>query len=152
MPSRDHCWNLRWQVWYGGNLSGKSCHHAQWKKGQSGNPKGRPKSITLSEAYRRELAKVDPTDEQKRTFAEILAGQAVIKAKTGDVQALKEIADRTEGKARQTITLTTERREQIERAIDRMVDRAAADGMTLTREDAAHALAQYVPDVNELIH
>jgi hypothetical protein len=28
VPSRDHCWNLRWQVWYGGNLSGKSCHRA----------------------------------------------------------------------------------------------------------------------------
>jgi hypothetical protein len=28
VPSRDHCWNLLWQVWYGGNLSGKSCHRA----------------------------------------------------------------------------------------------------------------------------
>jgi hypothetical protein len=28
VPSRTHCWNLRWQVWYGGNLSGKSCHRA----------------------------------------------------------------------------------------------------------------------------
>ncbi|HEX8129800.1 MAG TPA: hypothetical protein VF527_11920 [Pyrinomonadaceae bacterium] len=28
VPSRDHCWNLRWQVWYGGNLSGKSYHRA----------------------------------------------------------------------------------------------------------------------------
>ena len=28
VPSLTHCWNLRWQVWYGGNLSGKSCHRA----------------------------------------------------------------------------------------------------------------------------
>ena len=28
VPSLDHCWNLRWQVWYGGNRSGKSCHRA----------------------------------------------------------------------------------------------------------------------------
>jgi hypothetical protein len=28
VPSLDHCWNLLWQVWYGGNLSGKSCHRA----------------------------------------------------------------------------------------------------------------------------
>lgn len=25
VSSRDHCWNLLWQVWYGGNFSGKSC-------------------------------------------------------------------------------------------------------------------------------
>jgi hypothetical protein len=28
VPSLDHCWNLLWQVWYGGNLSGKSCQRA----------------------------------------------------------------------------------------------------------------------------
>lgn len=27
-PSRTHCWNRRWQVWYGGNLSGKSSQRA----------------------------------------------------------------------------------------------------------------------------
>jgi hypothetical protein len=27
-PSRTHCWNLRWQVWYGGNRSGKSFQRA----------------------------------------------------------------------------------------------------------------------------
>jgi hypothetical protein len=28
MPSLTHCWNLRWQVWYGGKRLGKSCHRA----------------------------------------------------------------------------------------------------------------------------
>ena len=28
VPSLDHCWNLLWHVWYGGNRSGKSCHRA----------------------------------------------------------------------------------------------------------------------------
>jgi hypothetical protein len=27
-PSLTHCWNRRWQVWYGGNLSGKSHQRA----------------------------------------------------------------------------------------------------------------------------
>ena len=40
-------------------------------KGQSGNPHGRPKSVTLSEAYRRELAKVDPDDPEGRSHAEV---------------------------------------------------------------------------------
>jgi hypothetical protein len=35
VPSRDHCWNLRWQVWYGGNLSGKSCQRAPLLRIQS---------------------------------------------------------------------------------------------------------------------
>ncbi len=123
----------------------------QWKPGQSGNPAGRPKSLTLSEAYRRELAKIDDTDPQKRTPAEVLAETMIKRAKTGDVPALKEIADRVEGKAKQTITLSTDRREQMERAIDRMVERAAADGHTLTRTDATVALAAYAPEANHLI-
>ncbi len=123
-----------------------------FKPGQSGNPAGRPKCLTLSEAYRRELAKVDETDPQKRTFAEVLAEQMIEKASKGDVAALKEIADRVEGKARQTITLTTDRREQMERAIDRMIERAAADGHTLTRTDATVALAAYAPEVSQLLY
>ena len=123
-----------------------------FRKGQSGNPAGRPKSVTLSEAYRRELAKVDPADGQGRTFAEVLAEQTVLKAKGGDVSALRELADRTEGKARQTVTLTTDRREQIEQAVERMVGRAAADGQTLTRAEAVAALAAYVPEASQLIH
>lgn len=35
VPSRDHCWNRRWQVWYGGNRSGKSCHRAPLLRIQS---------------------------------------------------------------------------------------------------------------------
>jgi hypothetical protein len=35
VPSRDHCWNLRWQVWYGGNRSGKSCQRAPLRRIQS---------------------------------------------------------------------------------------------------------------------
>jgi hypothetical protein len=35
VPSRDHCWKRRWQVWYGGNLSGKSCHRAPLLRIQS---------------------------------------------------------------------------------------------------------------------
>jgi hypothetical protein len=35
VPSRDHCWNLLWQVWYGGNLSGKSCQRAPLLRIQS---------------------------------------------------------------------------------------------------------------------
>lgn len=35
LPSLTHSWNLRWQVWYGGNLSGKSHQRAPERRIQS---------------------------------------------------------------------------------------------------------------------
>ena len=76
-----------------------------FKPGQSGNPAGRPKSITLSEALRLELAKVFPGDTQERTFAEVIAQQLVRSAATGNILAAKEIADRTEGRPKQAVDM-----------------------------------------------
>ncbi len=76
-----------------------------FKPGQSGNPAGRPKSITLSEALRLELAKVLPNDTNERTFAEVIAQSLVRAAATGNILAAKEIADRTEGKPKQAIAM-----------------------------------------------
>jgi hypothetical protein len=72
-------------------------------KGVSGNPAGRPKSITLSEAFRRQLAQIDLSDKKKRTFAEVIAERMCLAAAGGDVAAAREIADRTEGKPKQAI-------------------------------------------------
>ena len=35
VPSLTHCWNRRWQVWYGGNLPGRSHHLAPERSIQS---------------------------------------------------------------------------------------------------------------------
>lgn len=35
IPSLLHCWNRRWQVWYGGNLAGRSHHRAPERNIQS---------------------------------------------------------------------------------------------------------------------
>jgi len=75
----------------------------QWKKGQSGNPSGRPKSKTLSDAYRNKLEEPVPNDSEGRTWAELIAEAQVRDAVRGNVQAAREIADRTEGRARQAI-------------------------------------------------
>jgi Family of unknown function (DUF5681) len=74
-------------------------------KGVSGNPGGRPKSRTLSEAYRKELAKVIPNDPEGRTFAEVIARQVVLAAAKGDLGCAREIADRVEGKPRQSLDI-----------------------------------------------
>ena len=71
-----------------------------FKKGQSGNPAGRPKSITLSEAIRLQLAQ---TFSEDRTYAEEIALVLCVAAIKGNVNAAREIADRTEGKPKQAI-------------------------------------------------
>jgi predicted transcriptional regulator len=124
----------------------------RWKPGQSGNPKGRPKSITLSEAYRKMLSQVDETDPERRTRAEVLAEQMYIKASSGDVSALREIADRVEGKARQTIALSVEKREQLEQAISGIMRDAEHAGEPCTREEAIATLSMFRPEVSDLLN
>ena len=79
----------------------------QFRKGQpSPNPGGRPKSRLLSEALRTRLAEVKPDDPAGRTFAEAIAENMIrIACSTGSnaVHAASEIADRLEGRSRQSI-------------------------------------------------
>ena len=123
-----------------------------FKPGQSGNPKGRPKSITLSEAYRKMLAQVDESDPQRRTRAEVLAEEMYLKAKMGDVAALREIADRVEGKAKQTVTISMERREQLEAAVQGIMREAEAAGAPCSREEAIQSLSLFRPEASALLN
>jgi hypothetical protein len=77
----------------------------RWKKGTSGNLSGRPKSKTLSDAYKNKLEEPVPNDPEKRTWAELIAEAQIRDAVRGNVQAAREIADRTEGRPRQAIEL-----------------------------------------------
>jgi hypothetical protein len=75
-----------------------------FKPGQSGNPAGRPKSVTLSEAIRLQLAK-KVSDGSDYTYAEAIAQVLCVAAVKGNVNAAREIADRTEGKPKQSVDL-----------------------------------------------
>lgn len=74
----------------------------QWKPGQSGNPSGRPKTALLSQACRELLVQPLPNDPS-RTYAQAIAQKLADRALKGDIRAAQEIADRAEGKARQSI-------------------------------------------------
>lgn len=74
----------------------------RFKKGQSGNPNGRPKRTRLTDALREKLQQ-DAPDAPEQTVAEIIADVLIREAKSGNVQAIKEIADRTEGKPAQKV-------------------------------------------------
>lgn len=83
---------------------GRPPAHTRWKPGQSGNPGGRPKTAHLAQAYREALESLDP--KTQRSVAEVIAMAIIRRALKGDVKAAQEIADRTEGKARQAIEIT----------------------------------------------
>jgi hypothetical protein len=70
----------------------------QFKPGNRANPDGRPKSKTITAAY---LAKLEELAAGDHTIAELLAEAQIKKALKGDTTAVREITDRTEGKARQ---------------------------------------------------
>jgi hypothetical protein len=74
----------------------------RFKKGETGNPSGRPKLTKLTEALREQLAETLP-DAPEETIAESIARALIKEAKNGNVQAAREIADRTEGKPKQSI-------------------------------------------------
>ena len=70
-----------------------------FKPGQSGNPNGRPKSKPFADALKAALkAAGDDEDTLK-----LVAAALVTKARTGDVPAIKEIAERLDGKVPQGI-------------------------------------------------
>jgi hypothetical protein len=76
----------------------------RFKKGESGNLSGRPKLTRLTDALREQLAETNPHAPEE-TVAEEIARALISEAKNGNVQAIREIGDRTEGKPKQAIDL-----------------------------------------------
>ena len=75
-----------------------------FKKGQSGNPKGRPKLPDLSEA----IAKILAEEKDGVTALEAILAALRAKAAKGDVRAAQELLDRGFGKSKQTIDANIE--------------------------------------------
>jgi hypothetical protein len=72
----------------------------RWKPGQSGNPAGRPKKLPITDALRAELEQEGP-DGITNDLA--IARKLVEMARAGQIDAVREIADRTEGKVKPRI-------------------------------------------------
>ncbi len=74
-----------------------------WRRGQSGNPNGRPKGPTLTTLLRRILEATELCGEPtpgNRTVADCLAEAMIVHAIRGNVGYLKVILDRVEGPVR----------------------------------------------------
>jgi hypothetical protein len=130
-----------------GKPFGKGNPHA-FKPGQSGNPAGRPKSRTLSEAYRAWLSQPSEKDPA-RTNADALAevvGRAALK---GDLFAVREITDRVEGRPRQAIDLSIDekKRELVNNAIAQLQAEAEIE-----RDEAVERLKAITPEISEWVN
>ena len=68
-----------------------------------GRPKGSTKAREIAEAIRVALKRKSEGDPEGRTKLFVLADKLVDLACEGDVQAMKEVADRIDGKAAQPI-------------------------------------------------
>ena len=80
-------------------MSEKKVIGRPFQPGQSGNPNGRPKTKPFREAIQRALEAAGDDKEMLRKVAAAL----VEKAMAGDIPAIKEIADRMDGKVAQAI-------------------------------------------------
>ena len=71
----------------------------RWKKGVSGNPRGRPKKRdSLTSLLKDEIKKICPADRQKRTWEELMVLATLQLAMKGNAVALKEVWERLDGK------------------------------------------------------
>ena len=75
----------------------------RWKKGMSGNPRGRPnKQESLTSLLKEEIAKICPADRENRTWKELVVRATLQLAMKGNATALKEVWERLDGKTLQT--------------------------------------------------
>jgi hypothetical protein len=80
-----------------GNREGK-----KFEAGESGNVKGRPRRTKVSEALIAKLAETYPIGSET-TIADFLAQALIKEALKGNVAAIREICDRSEGRPKQTL-------------------------------------------------
>lgn len=79
---------------------------ATFKPGQTGNPNGRPKKEwTWAGLYEEAVEEKDETGEP---IKKIIAKKLARMAKNGDIAAIKELTNRTDGMPKQSTDITTD--------------------------------------------
>jgi hypothetical protein len=111
-----------------------------FKKGvdERRNTAGRPRLTKLTDSLRQQIAETNP-DAPEETIAETIAKNLITLALSGDVQAIKEIGNRTEGLPKQSIDLdiqATSWREEARRHGISEAEVAAEARLLLTEFDA----------------
>jgi Family of unknown function (DUF5681) len=79
----------------------------RFQPGQSGNPSGRPKDLVTRE-LRELMLRQCYLDKKRRSWGEVIAEAIGRKARNGDVRAFEAIADRTDGKPAQAVSVSAD--------------------------------------------
>lgn len=84
----------------------------QFKPGVSGNPAGKPKGTRsmgtiLREMMSEEVSVLENGQQVRKPFADIIIRKLIKKANEGNIQAIREIFDRVDGKVGQEIELSS---------------------------------------------
>lgn len=116
--------------------------------GEVRNPAGRPRQVA-TKLLREMAAETRNGAEQSRLSA--IVDQLLSKAEGGDLDAIKIVLDRLEGRPRQSVSLDMGERERYERMVENMIESEAAEGRELTREQAIAALATVSPEIEEVL-
>ena len=102
-----------------------------FKPGQSGTPSGRPskpKPLRLSEAYQRQLSKIDPTTGE--SYAHGVAAKMIALAIRGDIRGIMQV-----------VSNDSERR--IKQVIEKLVKQEGC-----TKKEATLALSLFAPEAS----
>jgi hypothetical protein len=86
-------------------MGGRGKIEPRWKKGETGNPNGRPKKLPALDVI---MANVMGQEKDGITAAEAIIMKLREMATKGDIKAAQLLLDRGYGKAKQNIDITTQ--------------------------------------------
>jgi|SRR5215213_9738562 len=118
--------------------------------GEVRNPAGRPRQVATKLLREMSATQVEGAGDGQTRLSRIV-DQLLSKAEGGDLDAIKIVLDRLEGRPRQSVSLDVGERERYERMVENMIESEAAEGRELTREQAIAALATVSPEIEEVL-
>jgi len=86
-------------------MGGRGKIEPRWKKGETGNPNGRPKKLPALDLI---MANVMGQEKDGITAAEAIIMKLREQAAKGDIKAAQLLLDRAYGKSKQNIDITTQ--------------------------------------------